>query len=104
MIDNTKKKDIIVLDKTTEGNNLEVYKAYEKCLRDELIIETFIQGFIIDIAHILILVVGNINLNEQKLLQNIKNLLRPEQYLYVIHNLIEYHSREQVNTIINKTN
>ena len=46
------------------------------------------------------MVLGNINLNEQKLLKNIKNLLRPDQYLYAIHNLIEYHSKEQVNTYI----
>jgi hypothetical protein len=53
-----------------------------------------------EISHILILVVGNINLNEQKLLENIKNSLKNEQYLYVIHNLIESYSKEQVENYI----
>ena len=69
---------------------------YEVCLRDKLITETFIQSFIIETSHILILVVGNINLNEQKLLQNIKNSINPHQYLFVIHNLRESHSEEEV--------
>ena len=75
--------------------------TYEKCLRDKLITETFIQRFIIDISHILILVVGNINLNEQKLLENVKSSLKKDQYLYVIHNLYELHSKEQVDDYIN---
>ena len=74
---------------------------YEICLRDKLITETFIQRFIIDISHILILVVGNINLNEQKLLENVKSSLKNDQFLYVIHNLYELNSKEQVNDYIN---
>ena len=73
---------------------------YEKCLRDKLITETYIQGFIIDNSHILILVVGDINLNEQKLLQNVKNTIKPNQHLYVIHNLIDSHTHEQVEDYI----
>ena len=76
-------------------------KIYEKCLRDKLITETFIQKFIIDMSHTLILVVGNINLNEQKLLENVKSSLKKDQYLYVIHNLYEFNSKEQVNNYIN---
>ena len=88
-------------------NNDQIYEnkkernTYEICLRDKLITETFIQRFIIDISHILILVVGNINLNEQKLLENVKSSLKNDQYLYVIHNLVEMHSKDQVNNYIN---
>ena len=75
-------------------------EIYEKCLRDKLITETYIQKFIIENSHILILVVGDINLNEQKLLQNIKNTINDNQQLYVIHNLIDSHTKEQVSGYI----
>ena len=87
-------------DKNYENEKLKGKNSYEICLRDKLITETYIQKFIIDTSHILILVVGNINLNEQKLLENIKSLLKKEQYLYVIHNLIESYTKEQVNNYI----
>ena len=77
------------------------WNTYEKCLHDKLITEIFIQRFIIDISHLLILVVGNINLNEQKLLENVKSSLKKDQYLYAIHNLYELNSKEQVNEYIN---
>ena len=50
-----------------EDGNIKQEQEYEICLRDKLIAETYIQKFIVEISHILILVVGNINLNEQKL-------------------------------------
>jgi hypothetical protein len=87
-------------DKNYENEKLKGKNSYEICLRDKLITETYIQKFIIDTSHILVLVVGNINLNEQKLLENIKSLLKKEQYLYVIHNLIESYTKEQVNNYI----
>ena len=87
--------------KSEDDGNFNKQKIYEKCLRDKLITETFIQRFIIDISHILILVVGNINLNEQKLLENVKSSLKNDQFLYVIHNLVEMHSNDQVNDYIN---
>ena len=89
-------------DKNYQNEKLKEKNLYEMCLRDKLITETYIQKFIIDTSHILILVVGNINLNEQKLLENIKSLLKKEQYLYVIHNLIESYTKEQVNNYIEK--
>jgi len=86
-----------------QEESLKEEKKYEICLRDKLITETYIQRFIIVKSHILVLVVGNINLNEQKLLENVKSLLKNEQYLYVIHNLIELVSNEQVNDYIEGT-
>ena len=50
-----------------KGAKINNKSPYAKCLRDKLITETYIQGFNIDISYILILVVGNINLNEQNL-------------------------------------
>ena len=62
--------------KDEEEEKLKESKKYEICLRDKLITETYIQGFIIEKSHILVLVVGSINLNEQKLLENVKSLLK----------------------------
>ena len=102
MEETTKTNEANEIKAKKDEDNFEIKKenSYEMCLRDKLITETYIQKFIIDTSHILILVVGNINLNEQKLLENIKSLLKKEQYLYVIHNLIESYTKEQVNNYI----
>ena len=89
--------------KDEEEEKLKESKKYEICLRDKLITETYIQRFIIEKSHILVLVVGSINLNEQKLLENVKSLLKHDQYLYVIHNLLELNTKEQVNNYIEGT-
>ena len=75
----------------------------EAKLRDKLITEAFIQQFIIDTSHILILVVGAITLNEQKLLERVKKIIAKDKYLYVIHNLQNYSTKNQVNGYINNT-
>ena len=89
--------------KDEEEEKLKESKKYEICLRDKLIMETYIQRFIIEKSHILVLVVGSINLNEQKLLENVKSLLKHDQYLYVIHNLLELNTKEQVTDYIEGT-
>ena len=84
-----------------ESNN-----DFEKYSRDKLITEFFLQKFIIWKSDILILVVGNISLTEQKLLykvkQEVKNLNKNKQ-IFVIHNLKEYTTEEQVNDYIENT-
>ena len=72
-------------------------------LRDKLITEAFIQQFIIEISDILILVVGAITLNEQKLLERVRKLLTRDKHLYVIHNLQNYSSKNQVEGYITDT-
>ena len=75
----------------------------EKCLRDKLITEKFLEEFIIHTSDILILVVGNITLSEQRILTRIKNSLKKEKYLYVIHNLQNYQFKSQVEDYIENT-
>lgn len=72
-------------------------------MRDKLITETFIQQFIIETSHILVLVIGDITLNEQKILERVKKSLSTDKYLYVIHNLQNYQSKQQVEDYIEKT-
>ena len=75
----------------------------EQCLRDKLITEKFIEDFIIFNSNILILVIGSITLNEQKLMKRIKNSLRENQRLFVIHNLQNFYTKEQVNDYVENT-
>ena len=75
----------------------------EKCLRDKLITEKFIEEFIIYTSDILVLVVGSITLNEQKILARVKNSLGKEKYLFIIHNLQNFQSKWQVNDYIENT-
>ena len=88
-----------------ERNNTEKDEnnAFEKCLRDKLITETFIQQFIINTSHILVLVVGLITLNEQKILERVKQSLSSDKYLFVIHNLQNFVTKEQVEGYIEGT-
>ena len=81
-------------------------KEFEQYSRDKLITEYFLQKFIIYKSDIIILVVGNISLTEQKLLytvkQDVKNLDK-NKMIFVIHNLKEYSTKEQVDDYIENT-
>ena len=96
--------------KETEKKNEEIEEEkdgeFEQYSRDKLITEFFLQKFIIWKSDIIILVVGNISLTEQKLLytvkQEVKNLDKNKQ-IFVIHNLKEYSTKEQVNDYIENT-
>ena len=79
---------------------------FEKYSRDKLITEFFIQTFIIWKSDILIIVVGNISLTEQKLLSRVKaevESLDKNKQIYVIHNLKYYSQKEQVTDYIENT-
>ena len=86
-----------------EEKELDETQILEICLRDKLITERFLEEFIIQNSDILLLVVGNITLNEQKILARIKNSLKNQKYLYVIHNLLSYQSKDQVDDYIENT-
>ena len=75
----------------------------EKLLRDKLITEKFIEDFIILNSNVLVLVVGSITLNEQKLMKRIKQSLKDNQELFVIHNLQNFYEKTQVNDYIENT-
>ena len=73
---------------------------------DKLITEYFLQKFIIWKSDILILVVGNITLTEQKLLLRVTKAveyLGNQKEVYVVHNLKEFSTKEQVNDYIENT-
>ena len=72
-------------NKEEEVNNIEAddeNNSLDKCLRDKLITEKFIEQFIIHTSDILVLVVGSITLNEQKILERIRKFLQ-NKFLFV---------------------
>jgi len=75
---------------------------FEEYCRDKLITELFIQKFIIYKSDILIIVIGNMTLNEQQLLARIKKEAKNKQ-IYVVHNLQNYQTHEQVDDYIENT-
>ena len=79
-------------------------KEFANKSRDIIQLELFLQNFIIKYSNILILLLGKLTINEQKLLikvkTHIKNLNRKEP-LVVIHNLKEFETKKQVDDYIN---
>ena len=76
---------------------------FEEYSRDKLISEFFIQKFIIFKSNVLILVIGNITLNEQKLLSRVKKEAGKDKKIFVVHNLQNFNKKEQVDDYINGT-
>ena len=101
-----KEKNANEQKKKNEESEDEKNNEFERYSRDKLITEFFLQKFILWKSDIVILVIGNISLTEQKLLytikQEVKNLDKNKQ-IFVIHNLKEYTTEEQVKDYIEKT-
>ena len=87
--------------KREEVNNIFANKS-----RDVIQLELFLQNFIIKYSDILILILGKLTINEQKLLlkvrTHIKNVKRKEP-LIVIHNLKDFETKDQVEDYLENT-
>lgn len=68
--------------------------------RDKQLTELFIQTFMITHSDILILVLGMLTYSDQKLLNRIKNEMKGGSILFVVHNLSQFVSIEQVESYI----
>ena len=103
---NDEKQETKESKKKNEDNENEKDNEFEEYSRDKLITEFFLQKFIIWKSDIIILVVGNISLTEQKLLYTVKQQLKNlngKKEIFVIHNLKEYSKKEQVDDYIENT-
>ena len=96
-------------EKNKNGNNKDHPSEsgeFEEYARDKFRIEKFLQKFIINYSNILILVIGNISLTEQKLLWLVEDQVfkgdinNKKKKLFVIHNLKEFSTQDQVNDYI----
>ena len=71
--------------------------------REKLITELFLQNYIIHNSDVLIIVVGILTYSEQKLLNRIKTEIQRERIgkqIFIVHNLMTYTSKEQVEDYI----
>ena len=86
-----------------ENKKENVHAIFENKSRDIIQLELFLQNFIIKYSDILILILGKLTINEQKLLlkvnSHIKSLNRKEP-LIVIHNLKEFETLNQINDYV----
>ena len=83
----------------------ELKNEFKEKSREKLITELFLQNYIINNSDILLLVVGILTYSEQKLINKIKALKKAnkKEYnkpLYIIHNLMTYTLKSQVEEYI----
>ena len=93
----------VLFDHFENRKNIDDAILKEKA-REKIITELFLQNFIICNSHLLIIVVGIINFQEQKMINKIKKELsksKTRKTLFVIHNLMTYTNVEQVKNYIN---
>ena len=84
-------------DKDEEKNR----KKYEDLYKDKTQTENFIQNLIIYLSDMILIVVGKITFNEQKLINKIKKELEENEALkdnriFIIHNLMNFQKKNQV--------
>ena len=90
----------------TNINNEKEHKEYENLYRDKTQTENFIQNLILYLSDMLLIVVGKITFNEQRLINKIKNELtnqKSKKPIFIIHNLSNFHKKEQVEEHIKDT-
>ena len=80
----------------------EYIKEVTELSRDRQMTEYFLQKFVISQANILICVVGQLTYSEQKFLNKIKKECG-DKTLFIIHNLQNFTTKEQVNDYIKDT-
>ena len=101
------KNEKIVNEKMINENinkNLEKkIELFKEESRDKIITELFLQNYIIHNSDILLVVVGILTYSEQKLLNKVKSELiraNKDKALYVIHNLMTFTTKKQVEDYI----
>lgn len=70
--------------------------------KDKKAVELFIQDFIIEKSNILFIVVGQMTLSQQKLINRVVNETN-NNTIFVIHNLKNFYSKEQIENYIENT-
>ena len=76
---------------------------FESKSRNVILLELFLQTFIIKYSDMLLLILGKLNINEQRLLIKVKNYMKDvnrKNDLIVIHNLKEFETKKQVQEYI----
>ena len=89
-------------NKNNKIKEIDDKEIFDEKLRVKLVTKLFLQNFIINNSDILLIVVGLLTFSEQKLLHRIKMAFPKMKLLYIIHNLKEFTSINQVQNYIKK--
>ena len=82
-----------------ESNNVN-FELINELARDKIATQNFIQDFIYFYSNILIIIVGQLTNDEQKLINRIKLIYGNKKIIFIIHNLMFIKSIKNVETII----
>ena len=85
-----------------ESNNVN-FELINELARDKIATQNFIQDFIHFYSNILIIVVGQLTNDEQKLINRIKSNNRNKKTIFIIHNLMFIETKRNVEIIIKDT-
>ena len=85
-----------------ESNNVN-FELINELARDKIATQNFIQDFIHFYSNILIIVVGQLTNDEQKLINRIKSNNRNKKTIFIIHNLMFIETIKNVEIIIKDT-
>ena len=100
-----------VKNENDEKKNELKRKRYENLYKDKTQTENFIQNLIIYESDMLLIVVGKLTFNEQRLINKIKKEIelglndnnKKKKPIYIIHNLMNFQTKKQVKEHINDT-
>jgi HSP20 family molecular chaperone IbpA len=102
LLDKKEKEEI--LNKNFSKFTIEMNDKLKEKAREKILTEMFLKNFIMYNSDIIIIVVGILTYTEQKFLNRIKEEIsktKLKKIVYIIHNLITYTSKEQVQLYIN---
>ena len=102
IIDTVGLQNEIKIDEMKKLTNIEKYIRIKEIFEDRQMTEYFLQNFAMESSHIVIAVIGQFTLQEQKFLNRIKVIYKEEK-LFIIHNLMFFESKEQVEDYIKDT-
>ena len=98
---------LLLKDSKNDNNNPDNEENdYGNLYRDKTQTENFIQNLILSLSDMLIIVVGKLTFNEQRLINRIKNVLselKTKKTIFIVHNLFNFQTLAQVDEYINDT-
>ena len=91
------------MENINESNNIYDIELVNELARDKIATENFIQEFIYFYSDILIVIVGQLTNDDQKLINRIKLMYGKKKVIFIIHNLMFIETKENVKKIIEDT-
>ena len=97
---------VLKANNNEKGQNLNT-EEFGNLYRDKTQTENFIQNLILALSDMLIIVVGKLTFNEQRLINNIRNILltskKNKKTIFIVHNLMNFQTKKQVDEYIDET-